>query len=254
MEIRLSAKELYAGSIPAVASMTIKERYKELFSDRNSAHSFVASFAFLLLSLIVNYFSALYAFKRASNYVDDIILSNIPVFNVDSLFIWGPLIFWVVLAFFLLSDPKKLPFTLKSVALFVLIRAGFVSMTHLGPFPDQSSMTLPGANWIAGFLGIDPTFSFILSSGSDLFFSGHTGLPFLLGLIFWNKKGLRIFCVITSIFFGIVVLLGHIHYSIDVASAFFITYTISHIANRLFKTDRDRFFGYNIGYERPKTT
>jgi len=40
-----------------------------------------------------------------------------------------------------------------------------------------------------------------------------------------------------AIFFGVVVLLGHIHYSIDVFSAFFITYSIFHMAKYLFKNE-----------------
>lgn len=221
--------------------MTIKERYKELFSDRRFARSYVTSFLFLFISLFINYFLALYAFKRASNYVDDIVLSNIQTYNVDIIFSWGPIIFWVVLAFFLFGYPRKMPFTLKSVALFVVIRALFISLTHLGPPLNQTPLTTFNSNMIADFFNTNPAGSFILSSGADLFFSGHTGLPFLLALIFWRNKGLRVYCLATSVFFGIVVLLGHLHYSIDVASAFFITYGISHIANNIFRADKDRF-------------
>ena len=78
--------------------------------------------------------------------------------------------------------------------------------------------------------------------GGDLFFSGHTGLPFLMALIFWDNKYLRWIFILTSVMFATVVLLAHLHYSIDVLSAFFITYTIFHIALFLFKKDRRLFF------------
>jgi len=66
-------------------------------------------------------------------------------------------------------------------------------------------------------------------------------LPFLLALIFWDEKYLRYFFIVSSIFFGAIVLLGHYHYSIDVAAAFFITYTIYHIAKKLFPRDFELF-------------
>ncbi|MCX6715843.1 MAG: phosphatase PAP2-related protein [Candidatus Taylorbacteria bacterium] len=233
--------------------MNIIETYKQQFSDRKLVYSMVISFVMLFFSFLVNYLSSLYAYERASNFVDDIVLSNMPTYNVDWVFVWGPIIFWVVLAYFLLKDPKKLPFTLKTVSLFVVIRAFFVIMTHLGPPPDHSPLTVFGTNWVADFLGTNPVFSFIFSSGADLFFSGHTGLPFILALVFWEMKGLRVFCLATSVFFGIIVLLGHLHYTIDVASAFFITFAIYHIATHIFKTDKEMFLGYNSMHEHSQT-
>ena len=63
----------------------------------------------------------------------------------------------------------------------------------------------------------------------------------ILALIFWDHKVLRIIFITTSVFFGIIVLMGHLHYSIDVLSAFFITYAIHHIAEVIFKRDKEYF-------------
>lgn len=70
--------------------------------------------------------------------------------------------------------------------------------------------------------------------GNDLFFSGHTALPFLMALIFWQNVKLRWAFILLSLFFGSAALLGHLHYSIDVFAAFFITYGIFHIALKIF--------------------
>jgi len=40
-----------------------------------------------------------------------------------------------------------------------------------------------------------------------------------------------------SLIFGAAVLFGHLHYSIDVFAAFFITYAIFHIAQKFFPKD-----------------
>jgi membrane-associated phospholipid phosphatase len=76
-----------------------------------------------------------------------------------------------------------------------------------------------------------------LTSGNDMFFSSHTGLPFLMSLIFWGNYRLRIFFILASMILAASVLLGHLHYSIDVFAAYFITYTIFHIAQKFFKQD-----------------
>jgi hypothetical protein len=114
------------------------------------------------------------------------------------------------------------------VALFVVARSIFVMMTHLGPLPDQTY--------------IEPN-SFLekITFAGDLFFSGHTGLPFLFALMFWDNKYFRYIFLVASFVGGGAVLLGHLHYTIDVFAAFFITYGIFHIARWLFAKDYSLF-------------
>lgn len=59
-------------------------------------------------------------------------------------------------------------------------------------------------------------------------------------LIFWNKTTLRYICLAAAVFFAYTVLIGHIHYSIDVFAAPFITYGIFHIGQFLFASDYQR--------------
>lgn len=178
-------------------------------------------------SVYLTHLASKYAYVRASNYVEDIVLSNTPVFNFEFIFVEGAImlsLFVVVLCF---RFRKAAPFLIKTVSLFIIIRSMFVSMTHIGPYPSKLILESPLLNFI--------------TSGNDLFFSGHTGLPFLIALIFWNHPYIRILFVLASIVFGIIVLLSHLHYSIDVFAAFFITYTIYHIALKLFRKDHDFF-------------
>ncbi len=213
----------------------LKREYVAQFTDRHFIVAFITSLVFLSGAMIIQLFAGAYATERASGFVGDIILSNIPVVNVDMFFVYGPILFWLIISVFCLHRPSKIPFWLKTVSLFILVRSAFITLTHIGPFPDHIAID---------FFSISSNINFFLfNSGADLFFSGHTGLPFLSALIFWNNRPMRIFCLLSALFFGVIVLLGHLHYSIDVMSAFFITYTIYNIAVKLFPADKKRFLG-----------
>ncbi len=200
------------------------ERYKNLLQEKNLCWRICISLVLLVLSLFLNYFAGIYATESASNPVTDIILSNIPVFDVDLVFVYGSILFWIAVSILLLANPHRVPFSLKSVSLFIVIRSFFITLTHIGPFP--TSIASP-SNFILNKL----TF------GGDLFFSGHTGLPFLMALIFWNHPRLRYTFIAASLIFGTSAILGHYHYSIDVFAAYFITYSIFHIARTMFRSD-----------------
>lgn len=208
--------------------------YKTLFSDRQFVWSLIFGFLLLFLSLLTNYEAGTFATEHASQPVTDLVLDHIPVFDVDTIFIYGPFFIWIIVSVIGLRSPQKIPFILKSIALFVFIRSGFITLTHIGPFPDQIIVGNPG--------DLIRKFTF----GGDLFFSAHTGLPFLMALVFSYNKELRAFFILCAVYFGVIVLMAHLHYTIDVMSAFFITYTIYHIAIVLFNKDYLRFHSNKI--------
>lgn len=179
--------------------------------------------ALFIASVYTTHLASIYATLKASNPVEDIVLSNTQPRNFEFLFVELAIALCLFVIVLCVKFPKTAPFVLKTVALFIIIRSVFVSLTHIGPFPTK--------------LVLESNLLDFITSGNDLFFSGHTGLPFLIALIYWDHKYLRRLFVTASIIFGIVVLLSHLHYTIDVFAAFFITYAIYHIALKLFKTD-----------------
>jgi len=181
---------------------------------------------YLIASLVFNYFTNSYAAANQSNFVSDIILDNIPVWNVQFLVTYGALFFIFFVVVLIAEEPRRLPFIVKSAALFVVIRGFFMTLTHIAPSPDVIALA---DNDLLKFIGMNYT--------SDLFFSGHTGFPFLLALTFWSHKNLRIAFILISIVLAVSVLLGHLHYSIDVFAAYFITYTIFSLSKRFFSKD-----------------
>jgi len=189
--------------------------------------SLLEAIVIFIVSIFVTHYASKYAAINASNHVEDIILSNTRVYNFEVLFVHGAImlsLFVVALCFYY---RKTAPFLIKAASLFIIIRAVFVSLTHIGPYPLKLELESGLLNFI--------------TSGNDLFFSGHTGLPFLVALIFWEHKYLRYLFLASSIMFGVIVLLSHLHYSIDVFAAFFITYSIYHIAMKLFSKDYEFF-------------
>ncbi len=179
----------------------------------------------LLFSLVVNYFANIYASERVSLPVTDIILSNVRVFDVDTIVLYGAALVILFVGWLQIRNPQTVPFVLKAHALFIVIRAIFVTLTHIGPFYPHVVIE---SNLVLRAFGL---------GAADLFFSGHTGAPFLMALIYWNNKKLRLVFLLVSAIFGGSMLLGHLHYSIDVFAAFFITHTIFHIAKKWFPQD-----------------
>lgn len=174
----------------------------------------LSSILFFAASVVFSFYAINYANEVASNAVTDLILSNIPIFDVDGFFGYGTILLIAFMTLLVLAHPKRMPFTLNSIATFYFIRSIFTSLTHLGPTPSLP----PNGDWgtlLSHFL-----------FGSDYFFSAHVGLCFLMALLFWDDKLLRYIFLAWSAYMSAIVLLGHYHYSIDVASAFFITYTI----------------------------
>lgn len=186
--------------------------------------SFFTAFSLLLVSVVLNAVSSYWATIYASNPVTDLFLSNIPVVQVTPFFVYLPLLLWLVFGVTVLRKPSTLPFALKAVAVLILFRAFFINLTHLGPFPTQLNV-------------MTNDFMHYFNYRGALFFSGHTAFPFIMALLFWENKKLRIFFLLSTGVFGVLCLLGHIHYSIDVFSAPFFAFGAYHLARKLFKKD-----------------
>ncbi len=189
--------------------------------------SLLESIILFIGSIYITHYASRYAEIRASNHVDDIILSNTRVYNFEIVFVYVAIMLGLFVITLCLRFTKTAPFLIKAVSLFIVIRSMFVSLTHIGPFPLKLELESNLLNFI--------------TSGNDLFFSGHTGMPFLIALIFWNHLYIRTLFLAASVVLGATALLSHLHYSIDVFAAFFITYSIYHIAIKLFKKDFDFF-------------
>ena len=122
-----------------------------------------------------------------------------------------------------LYEPEKFHYIIGMLGIYGVVKAGFSILTHL---------KVPG-----GALEITwtPFFYNWLYFSNYLFFAGNVGLAYLGYLVYRENRFLRYFMLISSFLFAASALLMHRHYSIDVLSAYFITYGIYKAGNFIFR-------------------
>jgi membrane-associated phospholipid phosphatase len=189
----------------------------------------------LVAGFVISSYAVQYATESASSSVTDLILSNVPVVDLDGMFVNGAIMMVFFMILVCLWEPKRIPFTVKTISTFMIVRSLFIILTHIGAFPTHAVIHPSSQNLIVDVIGVNLYSSSFL--GNDSFFSGHTGLPFLMAFIYYDRKWLRIIFISLSMIFGAVVLLAHIHYTIDVLSAFFISYGIYRLSRLLYSKD-----------------
>lgn len=205
---------------------TFSTRYSGLFKTEGYTLNVLLGLALLIFSFIVCHYASEYATQVASNAVSDLLLDYLPIQDVSLIHVYAAFAFWFLFILnLLINRPEYIPFISKTASVFILVRSAFICLTHLGA--PVNSLAIP-------------TFSSFLIFNGDLFFSGHVGGPFLLALIFWQQIKLRYFYLGMSIFFAYTVLAGHIHYSIDVVAAPFITYGVYQFSRVFFAKDYNR--------------
>jgi len=172
------------------------------------------SLVFLVSAELVGFYASRYVDKITVVSVPDIILDNIPTMNLEVLFIYIPiLIFLLIITYTTFFRAKEIHKVAILFGLLIAIRGTFITLTHLGAPADAIIVTNP------------PLIFELINFRNDLFFSGHTSMPFMAFLIFRKETIGKVFLVLTIIS-ATTVLLMHVHYSIDVFSAFFITFGV----------------------------
>jgi hypothetical protein len=204
-----------------------KSKFSEWFSAiGQNKWKVLLSLIFLVMAVSFYAASGYYVSERNYSAVSDLVLNNIGPYDLSFVFTYlFALVVVVFLVYSFVYIPKKFHSITAMLGLFVIVRSIFMLLTHIGVPADAIKVSAPGP---LSFL----TFT------NDLFFSGHTGLPFLGFLIFRKySKSVGYFMLVSSIILASTVLLMHIHYTIDVFAAFFITYGIYKIGEGIFAID-----------------
>ena len=143
----------------------IVERHKSLWKQKEFRTSTILGLIFFVCSIVVNGLANVFIVSRhVSNHVSDLILDNTPALDVELIVVEGAVVLFFSVIVLLILRPSRIPFVVKSIALFILIRALFMSLTHIAPFPDhilfEDNIALFRAMGVTGY--------------GDFFFSGHT--------------------------------------------------------------------------------
>jgi hypothetical protein len=206
----------------------IRGKYRHFWTSEN-IHSLILSGGLFILAAITQRIADTYVGRIKAVTAGDLVLNHLPTLDIDGLIVLGALGFTFLTILIVLYKPKYINFALKSLSIFIIIRAFLISLTHLGAIPHQ--LTFDTNNFGYGLYNI------LFNTTNDYFFSGHTGIPFLMALVFWPEKKWRYFFFFISFLSGISVLIARLHYSVDVFAAPFMTYSIFAIARHLFYND-----------------
>ena len=174
-------------------------------------HLVVLSLVFIVIGLGFDYACGMYVHSMRGVKVPDLILDLFNPIDLSFLFIYGYVS--LILAMFLyplVFRLRMLHVVAFQFSLLLIVRSVFMIFTHLETPAGAISVNYP---WF--FRG--------LYFENDMFFSGHTAMTFL-GFYLFRRSWLRYVFLVGSIVMGMVVLAMHVHYSIDVLAAFFMTY------------------------------
>lgn len=192
-------------------------QWKAILRNRKKLLLLTGGFSCFFLAFYTNNIVSTYTDSVSGPTVHDLILDHLPMLDLNFVFFWLVLIYWVSMFIYHLARPKEMAFVLYSISLLIFVRCFFISLTHLGP--PETKLVIPEELSYYSF-------------NADLFFSGHVGAPFFFALITGNKF-LRWLSVFYSILMIFIVLLSHGHYSIDIFGALFIAHSLSVLVNKV---------------------
>ena len=173
---------------------------------------------------------------RDGFFFTDLFLQWLPAFNVSVpvfFLIWSCCLILIVRIY---KDPMILLVTLWAYNGVTLLRMACIGLISLNPPAGLIPLADPITNQFYGAHYIT----------HDLFFSGHTTTVFLIFLCL-KKKTDRIYALLSSICLGILLLIQHVHYTVDVLAAPVFTYAVFRLAQMFTKSENDEMISVKDG-------
>lgn len=178
----------------------------------------------LILGIQLNFYSQEYLLGYIKNgstlpVLSDLILDNIPLWDIDYIYDIFSIISLIVLFFYIIhkADYKKVPYFLLLCGIFHIVRGIFIVLT---PFGNP-----------AGFDGTEGLFNGFTDIELGVFPSGHIGISFLY-FLFVKNKIYKIILILCVIIIALALFLSRGHYTIDILSGIIFAYAIKSFGDK----------------------
>jgi len=205
-----------------LTSTSYKQKWAEEWKLPAFRKKFFALLVSLTLVLVINPFFFDHIQHRHGIELNDWVLNFIPGFDVSLpilLISWGVVVLAIVRS---VQDPH---FLILFGWTYILLAISRIITIILVPLDQPRGLVNMHDPILNIFYGGQPI-------TKDLFYSGHTAITFLTYLCFRGKydKPFALFCTIAM---AILLLVQHVHYTIDVVSAPFFTYLLYLLSKKL---------------------
>lgn len=170
---------------------------------------------FLIITLIALPFFFNYIQQREGSQINDFLLNQITPRNVSN---WVFSIIWSMAVLTLIR-------CIQQPGIFLIFLWGFILLSFSRMISIIAVPLNPPNNLLELIDPISNTFYGSKFVTKDLFYSGHTATQFLMFLCLKNKWD-KLATLISTFLIGALVLVQHIHYTIDVLAAPILTYLV----------------------------
>jgi hypothetical protein len=204
-------------------SLSVKDRWKQACDTSPKLIRLISGSAilFTILSLLPHFFARIE--KRQGVVLNDWILAHVPSYNVSSfifIIIWGMGLLVLLRAIY----KPEIYITYVWALIFVCIaRMLAISLVALDPPKGLVILADPLTGVFYGEASIT----------KDLFFSGHIATVTLIFLCL-EKRNDKIIAFFSIIAIAVLLIIQHIHYTIDIVASPIITYACYRLAKSLF--------------------
>lgn len=202
--------------------LTLSKKNWQIWKERSFRIKLVSWFVVAILTLTSLTIFFRYIEGRTGLHLNDPVLNALPAKDVSIpifLLIWTNALL-ILLTF--IKNPGVLLLFLIGYTILTIARMVTITLLPLEPPPGLIALKDPLSNLFYGARFVT----------KDLFFSGHTST---LLLIFYNLKNrkLKLFSIAATCLVGFLLLLQHVHYTIDIIFAFPFVYVTCLLAKKI---------------------